>query len=333
MKKLTVFAICMMLFLSGCGKTESEARPAMSLNGEEISLREWNFYVRMNQMIWEKDELETYGEEMWSTEVSEDGRTMADHLKEQVLDTIMQTHLMNQHAEEYGTELTEEDRTKIAEQAESFLGTYHDSLLTFAGADRPFVEEKLAETRMAEKVAQAMAADYEPELEEASYHQEGICYVLVSTTGMRNEDGTLMPFTEEEVSLRTETARRVARKAQENGDLKGTAEAEGLTPIESSMGNTNVYDGKEPRMLNAARKLKVGEVSDPIETEEGWFVVQHTNADDSDGTAYWKEYLTEQAKEDYCTAIYEGWKQDAEIILYEDVMDTVIVNDVLKELL
>ena len=49
-----VLAVCMAL--GGCGGEKAEEEPAaFTINGEEISLREWNFYVRMNQMQWEKD--------------------------------------------------------------------------------------------------------------------------------------------------------------------------------------------------------------------------------------------------------------------------------------
>ena len=104
--------LCMLISLAGCGKQEtalitgsgetvsqSSEMAAVTVNDEEISLREWNFYVRMNQMQWEKEELEDEGDEMWSQEVDEEGTTLEESLKEQVLDTLIQTHIMNQHAE------------------------------------------------------------------------------------------------------------------------------------------------------------------------------------------------------------------------------------------
>ena len=156
---------------------------------------------------------------------------------------------------------------------------------------------------------------------------------MISTTGLRDEEGTVTPFSEEEVARRTALAYSLAEESRQTGSLKISAEAEGLTPIESSMGNTNEGDGQEPLMLDAARALEVGEISDPVETEEGWFLVQHTSDNDADVTEYWKEYLTEQEKVCYCSEIYQGWKEKASIELHQDVMDTVIVKEVLKELL
>lgn len=142
------------------------------------------FLYSDEQMIWEKDDLEEAGDDMWSQEVSDDGTTLADNLKEQVLDTIVQIHLMNQHAEEYGAALTDADETEILARAKDFMENYHEKLLEFAGADENFVKEKLAETRLSEKVAE-VCRELEPELKEEDYHREGICYVLISTNGLR----------------------------------------------------------------------------------------------------------------------------------------------------
>lgn len=320
--------------LCGCQKSAGEEdETAFTVNGEEIGLREWNFYIRMNQMQWEKEYLEEYGDDMWTQETDEDGTTLADHLKEEVLETICEIHLLNQHAEEYGTALDEEQQEEIRQRAESFMEGYHEALLRYAGAEEEFVYEKLCDRELSYLTAEAMTADYVPELSEEEVHREGICYVLISTTGLRDEEGTLTPFSEEEVQRRTEAARELCETARESGSLKESAEAIDLVPIESSMGNSNENDGQEPRMLDAARLLEVGEISDPIQTEEGWFLVQHTSDYDEEGTEYWRDYLTELAREEEGNRILETWKAEAQIHVFEEVMDRVDVKIVLKELL
>ena len=86
-------------------------------------------------------------------------------------------------------------------------------------------------------------------------------------------------------------------------------------------------------MLDAARLLAVGEISDPVWTEEGWFVVQHTIDYDQVGTDYLREHLTELAREEEYKRILDGWMEEADIEIHQEVMDQVEVKIVLKELL
>lgn len=337
MRRKIIALLTAALFLTGCGagrERETDAdQIAFTVNGEDISLREWNFYVRMNQMQWEREDLDTYGDDMWSMEVDDDGTTLADSLKEEVMNLICRTHLSAQKAEEYGVSLSGEQLEEVRQRAEDFMGAYNEALLEYAGADEEFVYDQLALTELSIQAEEAAVADYEPELSEEDYHREGICYVLVSTTGLRDAEGNLTPFTEKEVQERTELAFEISETAREIGDLKSVAEEKGMTPVVSSMGMTNENDGQEPLMLDAARMLGVGEISDPIETEEGWFVVQHTNDFDEDASDYWKDYLTDLGRQERLSQILDEWMEQAEITVDQDVMDQVNVKIVLKELL
>jgi len=330
---LIILMVC--LLIGGCksvGKTE-ENPVVIAINGEEVFLREWNFFIRMNQMQWEKDYLELYGDEMWSIEGDEEGTTLADNLKKQTLETICKIHLINQHKEEYSVDLDEEKKQEIQKRSKEFMENYHKALLKFAGADEEFVYQKLYEKELSLQVMEAAVADYDPGLTDEEIHREGICYVLISTTGLWDDDGNFQAFSDEEIERRTNLAKELCTKARQSKDLKKSAEEEGLNPIESSMGLDNENDGQEPLMLDAARQLAVGEISEPIETKEGWFVVQHVNDYDEEAVAYRKELLTNLAKEEKAEELYNSWKEEAEITTYQDKMDEVEVKIVLKELL
>lgn len=346
-KKLTAVLLASCLFLGGCkggtpdpvpdAAAEAEQadmeQTALTINGETVSLRVWNFYLRMNQMLWEKQYLEIYGDDMWSREVNEDGTVLADRLKEEVMGHIRRICLACQHAEEYGASLDEEKTEEIRRRSKEFMETYHEALLEYAGADEEFVFDMLSEQELSMAVAEAAVVDYEPEIDEEDAHREGICYVLLSTTGLKDAEGNLEPFSQEEVERRTLLAKELSERARESGSLKEEAEAEGLTPIEGTVGKTNEGDGHEPRMLDAARLLAVGEVSDPVWTEEGWFVVQHTSDYDAEGTERWRARLTEQAREEEYERILEMWEEEAEITVHQEALDQADVKIVLKELL
>ena len=144
-KRITAVLAAACMVLGGCGNaSEEEETTAFTVNGEAVSLREWNFYVRMNQMQWEKEGLETWGDDMWSQQTGEEeGTTRADRLKEEVQETICRIHLACQYAEEYGVSLDEAKQREVRERAGSFMEAYHEALLDYAGADEAFVYEKL----------------------------------------------------------------------------------------------------------------------------------------------------------------------------------------------
>lgn len=345
MKKLMILLAAVSMVLCGCGSRSQEARDtdaeywkaqeetaAFTVGEDTVSLREWNFYVRMNQMQWEKDCLEEYGDEMWSL-TEEDGSTWADSLKSEAFEIVCRIHLLDQWADDHGITLSEEELSDIKKRSAQFMDAYNDALLAYAGADEEFVYERLCERERSDLAADALAAECRPEIPEEAYHREGICYVLISTTGMRDADGNLTPFTEEEVEERTQLAFSLSEKAKISKDLKADAEAEGLVPLEYTVGNTNDYEVREHKMLDAARALPVGEVSDPVETEEGFFVVQHLNDYDAEGTAYWKGYLEDLARQEYLEEQYAGLLKAADIQKNQEIMDQVNVKIVLKELL
>ena len=76
---------------------------------------------------------------------------------------------------------------------------------------------------------------------------------------------------------------------------------------------------------------QLGKCPIPIETEEGWFLVQHTSDYDEGGTVYWKEYPTEQAQQSYAQRkSMNSGEQMHRSCRMKKLMDSVIVKDVLK---
>jgi len=333
-KRIWSFCILLMLGAAACGSSREEpALSAFLVNGEEVSLREWNFYLRMNQMQWEKEYLEEYGDGMWDEKAGEDGKTLQELLREETFETIVRNVILGQQAKALGLELKEEEEAELKEEAKGFMKAYNQALLNYAEADETFVYGQLRRIALGSLAAEELAVDYEPDWDEEQIRRKGICYVLVSTTGVRDEEGNLTPYSEEEVAWRTEVVQKLCEDARRSGSLKEEAEKLEMTPIEATVGEDNAGDSQEPLMLDAARALEVGEISDPVKTDEGWFLVQLLNDYDEEGTQAWKEYLLQQEKSKYSDTLYEKLRAEAEIVTDEQVMDRIVVKKPLKDLL
>lgn len=98
------------------------------------------------------------------------------------------------------------------------------AVLEAAGADRESVERYLARNELAGKVAEAIRADYEPEISEEEAQVGRLTYALFSNTGLYDVEGNFTPFTEEELAKIQQEADDFAALAADLGDISAAGE-------------------------------------------------------------------------------------------------------------
>ena len=133
---------------------EEDGTPVAYLGGETVYLEEALFYTRMLQEQWEQAYYQDFGSGMWQQEAADDGRTLEDVLKGDVMSLLAELHLLCAHAEEYGAQLTEEDQAGIAKRAQSFMESNTPEVLEAAGATEESVAHYLTRNELAARTAQ-----------------------------------------------------------------------------------------------------------------------------------------------------------------------------------
>ena len=94
--------------------------------------------------------------------------------------------------------------------------------------------------------------------------------------------------------------------------VQNNGEAAGQTVSTGSYGSAEDEDSNyDKEVLEAADKLKEGQVSGVIETETGYYVIRLDKEFDEEATNEKKEELISQKQEDYYTDIVDGWKDNA----------------------
>lgn len=315
------------LVLAGCGKKKGGDIVA-TLGEEEIGLPEAVFYTRMNQLQWEQDYVEELGENFWN-ELTEGGElTYGEELKALVMDTICQTHLLNAHAEEYEVALTEEDEAKIKERVSSFMDTYGKNVKKQAGANKKLLEELLREQLLADKVMEIIKTESEPEINEEETSLGKMTYCLFSTLGTYDLQGGRHEVTEDEGEAIWEEAWNFASRAKELGDITAAAKEIGHTSVDVYF-NEYTNGGAHEKVAERGRRMGVGQIDGPIETEEGYYVIQCITRLDEGASEEYRETLRVQGKEEKAREIYEGWKSQTGFVINQEVWDQVEVNEVL----
>ena len=326
-KKLGILVIIALLLLAGCGKKETalpraleqeSGTPLATLGEDTIYLEEARFYTRMLQEQWEYAYYESLGETMWQQEAGDDsGQTLEELLKDNVMDTVTELHLLCAHAAEYGVS-----------RAQSFMEQNTKEVLEAAGADRESVERYLARNELAGKVAEAILNAYEPEIPREEAEVGKLTYALFSNTGLYDIEGNYTQFTEAELTGIQKQAEDFAALAAELGDISAAGEQFPHTVIDVYF-NGETDGGAHPDVAQKARELPVGGVSAVITTEEGWYVVQHVSELDEDATGERLEELQDQAKQEHLEKLEETWAKETPLVTDEKVWDTVQVDGLL----
>lgn len=336
-RRLVGLILVAALALTACGPKKAATPRVLAMEtgtevatlGEEpIYLEEALFYTRMLQEQWEYTYYESFGETMWQQEASDDGQTLEELLKKSVMETLTELHLLCAHASEYGVELTDEEQQEIAGSAQNFLENNTDAVLEAAGADLEKVTWYLTRNRLAEDVAEKIQNEFEPEVSEEEARVGRLTYALFSVTGTYDAEGNHTAFTGEEQQEIEASARAFAARAQELGDITAAGEEVSHTVIDVYF-NDRTNGGAHEAVADAARALPVGGVSDVIETEDGWYVVQHVSDLDEEATAENLEELKLSAKQAHLKGLEDAWIAETPLVIDDAVWDTVKIDDLL----
>ena len=185
LKKAVVFGLsaCLMLgSLSGCSKKEAEFNPeaaAITVNGDEISAGLVKFATHYMQSMYEDLYKNYMGvSDPMSQDLYGNGSTLGDMIKSQTVTTLENMVLAEQHMEEYGVELTDDEKSTISEAAKQFIDDNGEEVLDKMGATQETVERYLTLRLIQNKMEPEMSADVDTEVSDDEAAQRKVQYAM-----------------------------------------------------------------------------------------------------------------------------------------------------------
>lgn len=270
--------------LAGCSGTKDPNAVAATVNGEEITLGQLEFMLRMNKSSVEASMTD---ESMWEQEI-EDGVTYRDKFKELMIDQMVNTALIAQAAEKDGlkpsdkevessynelrtTINSDEDLKKSAEElgvTDEFLKSQAKTNLLIQAYQNKFNEEtKVSESEM-EKYYEENKDSYKVDEVEASH-------ILIKTT---DDDGNAMSDADKKKAKAK--AEKILKEVKNGGDFAELAKKYSEDPGSAENGGSLGTFGKgqmvEP-FEEAAFSMEPGEISDLVETDYGYHIIKVTD--------------------------------------------------------
>ena len=318
---LAMAAAMMAVSVTGCsGNSNLTGEEIVAEFGDtQISAGVAEFFARYQQAQYETYYMSYYGEDMWSMAV-DDTTTYEDSVKSGVLKSLESMYVLESHMNDYNVSFTAEEEAAVKEAAQAFVEANDAKVLDSIFGTEENVAELLKLYTIQQKMYTAMIADADTEVSDEEAAQKSMDYVFFSfhvTEGDEDRD-----LTDEEKAELKETADEFQRAAA-NGEktFAEAAEAAGVEVSTMSFDSESVAPNSD--LIAEADALGEGQVTNIIETEEGYYVAQVTSLFDREATDAEKTSIISKRQQTLFNDLCEKWIEEAEIKEYDEVWDKV----------
>ncbi len=304
--------------LTGCGNSIDANKAGATLDGEEISLGFMNFMAKYQQAIYDGQFSSMFGEQqdMWSQDLFNEGTNTETSVKNNVSDDIEEYYLLEKHMSDYKVEITDAELSAMDEAADKFMKDNSRKAIKQLGATKEYVKEMLRLSTIQTKMRDAIYAEVDTNVTDEEAAQKTISYVQVGCKSTTDEDGKTVDYTEEEkASIKQQVE---AFKDSASDDFKSAAETAGYTVSNASFGENDESSTLDESVIEAANKLKEGEISEVITTDDNYYVVRMDSTFDKEATETKKKSIVTDRKSDHYTEICDGYKEKSEYVLNEE---------------
>jgi foldase protein PrsA len=296
---LTMMFVFLMLLLStACGKegevpdvifaTDFDTHELFRIGDESCSLPEIMVYLTTTQNQYES----VYGAQIW--DVSLDGLTIEDNIKENVLAKIAQIKTMALMAKQKEITLTEAETVLLGTAGEEYYQSLHPSEIELLGVTPELIQKMYVEYALAEKVYQLIMASVNPEISDDEARIVTVQQIYIRTRSQTAEGG-LMEYS---VASKTEALARAEEIRMMATDGEHNFQELALSYSDSETVTTSFGKGERLKPIeDAAFILATDEVSPVIEASDGFYILKCINTLNREETDANKSKIVAQRKE------------------------------------
>lgn len=304
--------------LSGCGNSIDADKTGATLDGQEISLGFMNFMARYQQAIYDGNFASMFGQDqnIWEQNFFEEDVDSETSVKKSVADSIEEYYLLEKHMSDYKVEITDEELSALDAAAEKFMEDNTKSAINQLGATKDYVKEMLRLTTIQSKMRNAIHAEVDTEVSDEEAAQKKISYVQAAINSTTDEEGNKVDYTDEEkaeIKQKIETFQKSAKD-----DFEGAAEEAGYTASTATFGDNDESYTLDDSVIEAAKKLKEGQISKVISTDDNYYVVRLDSTFDEEATENKKKSIVTDRKNDHYTEVCDKYKEGVKYEINEE---------------
>ncbi len=307
---LMVILVCSMA-LTGCSKKKSDSNNtnestvdtsikykkedlALTIDDEKLTMADMLYYIySYESQISYMDQMYQYyfGTGYWDMEI-EEGKTIRDDSKEQAMDTAIRYEVLYREAIKKDYKLTDDEIKEIETNTASIMEQMSEEDKKLTGFTEESVNEIQKKWAITDKYYGDLIDSFDIDddaikagIDKEQYKEYSTEYIYVTTVS-KDEEGNATPLSDDEVKAAKEKIDAIYEKVKDSKNLEDGIE-DGDTSVDYTDLSFLPNDENEQTnktYMEEAMKLKNGEISGVVETDEGYYIIKMV--DDSATTSY-----------------------------------------------
>lgn len=314
LKSIFVMLFCLSLItIAGCSKSIPKEDIIATINGKAISKSEYMLYLYEAT----KDFNAIGGDDIWETDF--DGQSAEDVVKERAFVTMLHVKVTSEKANKYQVSLSNEEKTSAKIDGDAELNSMTEEQKNIISISDQDMYKIMEDTLLYKKVIEAVTKNYQPsETEFHAYFEQ-------------NKETQRAAYTEYTISnivvSDQQTAQQISQRLKEGEDFQMLLqEYKSNTQKNQNSSVMETYKNRLDSAFDMDFNLEQGQISEPISTSEGYFVIRVDKKSVPDDTQ-----LKEIMRAEYTTAMKQKvftdelnqWISDIEIERHDAVWNSV----------
>lgn len=265
-----VICLCLiglMIMCSGCARLQFtvglKRNTFAVINGRKINMDMAKLLLGELRYSYEN----TFDSAVWNEKL--EGMTAEEYVKNNVRDTIEQIAVLEDFADEFSIRLTDDDKELVKKAAKEYIDGFDGS----EAPDETTVEDFYMALRQAQKAFYTITDTVDTEVSEDEARVINVQYIYIATVEY-DDDGVRSEMSQAGKSRAYKKAGTLLSQVQDDSDFAAAAR-------ENSDDSQYILEFGRGEYLeefeNAAFELEVGEVSELVETDIGYYIIKCVN--------------------------------------------------------
>lgn len=256
---------------------------------------------------------------------SEDGQSMLEQLKTDILNNLVCMEMAMQKADSYGVKIDEAEVEKVFEEEKATFETEEDfaSALEASNLTEESFRNEIFKTLTFEKLVELLQSDIVVTEEEAkTYYDENTSLYKISA-GANMKHILALDSKEDAEAIVKEL--KSGKSFDEVFEVYANLTDDPASFVAEDLGFVQYdEDFMDPLFLDGAKNLKEGEYSDPVESTFGWHIIYATNLQEEKTQTFDEvkqdiiDELTAEKGSDELEKIFSEWKTELGVQIIEE---------------